>query len=149
MSEVATVDDYLQEAGALNKAMLPLGFLLAFCAQHRLLSQEFTQQRADQLSSVRLQEGQVTTLFAAHGATLYASDFTPQGLEFVRGYLPRLSADFAQTFGPGCFDIEDEWSNYQQLADLMIRHLLGQPRSKSRSRGLWSTIKTRISILWR
>ena len=53
MNEVATVDDYLQEAGALNKAMLPLGFLLAFCAQHRLLSQEFTQQRADQLSSVR------------------------------------------------------------------------------------------------
>ena len=148
MNEVATVDDYLQEAGALNKAMLPLGFLLAFCAQHRLLSQAFTEQRADQLSSVRLQEGQVTTLFAAHGATLYTSDFTPQGLDFVRGYLPQLSADFAQTFGPDCFDIEDEWSNYQQLADLMIRHLLGQPRSKTRSRGLWSTIKTRLSTLW-
>ena len=43
MNEVATVDDYLQEAGALDKAMLPLGFLLAFCAQHRLLSQAFTE----------------------------------------------------------------------------------------------------------
>ena len=94
MNEVATVDDYLQEAGALDKAMLPLGFLLAFCAQHRLLSQAFTEQRADQLSSVRLQEGQVTTLFAAHGATLYTSDFTPQGLDLCAviclGYPPIL-----------------------------------------------------------
>ena len=53
-----------------------------------------------------------------------------KGLDFVRGYLPQLSADFAQTFGPDCFDIEDEWSNYQQLADLMIRHLLGQQGPK-------------------
>lgn len=149
MSVVATVDDYLQEAGALDKAMLPLGFFLAFCAQHRLLSQEFTQQRAEQLSAVRLQEGRVTALFAAHGATLYADDFTPQGLEFVRGYLPQLHADFAQTFEPDCFEIEDAWSNYQQLADVMIRHLLGQPRSAHTSRGIWSTITTRVARLWR
>lgn len=149
MTVVATVDDYLQEAGALDKAMLPLGFFLAFCAQHRLLSQEFVQQRAEQLSAVRLQEGQVTTLFAAHGATLYETDFTPQGLIFVRGYLPRLYADFAQTFNPDCFQIEDAWSNYQQLADVMIRHMLGQPRSAQTSGGLWSTIKTRVAMLWR
>ena len=149
MSVVATVDDYLHEAGALDKAMLPLGFFLAFCAHHRLLSQEFTRQRAEQLSAVRRQEGQVTTLFAAHGATLYASDFTPQGLVFVRGYLPQLYADFAQTFEPACFEIDDDWSNYQQLANVMIRHLLGQPRSAHTSRGLWSTIKTRVAMLWR
>jgi len=149
MNEVATVDDYLQEAGALDKAMLPLGFLLAFCAQHRLLSQEFTQQHAEQLSFVRLQEGQVTTLFAAHGAALYTSDFTPRGLAFVRGYLPQLSADFVRTFGPDCFEIEDEWSNYQQLADVMIRSLLGQPGANGASQGLWSTIKSRVAMLWR
>ena len=149
MSVVATVDDYLQDAGALDKAMLPLGFLLAFCAQHRLMSQQFLQQRAEQLSAIRLQEGQVTTLFAAHGATLYTSDFTPQGLTFVHNYLPQLSADFARIFGPDCFEIEDTWSNYQQLADVMVRCLLGQPRAKNRSRSLWSTIKNRVSMLWR
>ena len=149
MSVVATVDDYLQEAGALDKAMLPLGFFLAFCAQHRLLSQEFMQQRDEQLLAVRLQEGQVTTLFAAHGATLYASDFTSQGLIFVRTYLPQLSADFARTFGPDCFEIEDEWSNYQQLADVMIRCLLGQPRTNGASQGLWGAIKSRVAMLWR
>ena len=82
MTVLASVDDYLPEAGALDKALLPLGFVLAFCAQHGLLSQTFLQHRGEQLSSVRLQEGPVTALFAVHGGTLYASDFSPQVFNF-------------------------------------------------------------------
>ena len=145
MTVVASVDDYLPDAGALDRALLPLGFVLAFCAQHGLLSQTFLQHRGEQLSSVRLQEGPVTALFAVHGGTLYVSDFSPSGLQFLQNYLPRLREDFADLFGKDCYGIKDDWSNYQRLANVMIRHLLDQPKRPS----FWKSIQSKLSGLWR
>ena len=145
MTVLASVDDYLPDAGALDRALLPLGFVLAFCAQHGLLSQTFLQDRGEQLSSVRLQEGPVTALFAVHGGILYVSDFSPSGLQFLQNYLPRLREDFADIFGKDCYGIKDDWSNYQRLANVMIRHLLGQPKRPS----FWKSIQSKLSGLWR
>ena len=145
MTVLASVDDYLPDAGALDRALLPLGFVLAFCAQHGLLSQTFLQLRGEQLSSVRLQEGPVTALFAVHGGTLYVSDFSPRGLQFLQNYLPRLPEDFADLFGEDCYGIKDDWSNYQRLANVMIRHLLGQPKRH----GFWKRIQSELGRLWR
>ena len=145
MTVLASVDDYLPDAGALDRALLPLGFVLAFCAQHGLLSQTFLQLRGEQLSSVRLQEGPVTALFAVHGGTLYVSDFSPRGLQFLQNYLPRLPEDFADLFGEDCYGIKDDWSNYQRLANVMIRHLLGQPKRRS----FWKSIQSKLGGLWR
>ena len=119
--------------------------MLAFCAQHGLLSQTFLQLRGEQLSSVRLQEGPVTALFAVHGGTLYVSDFSPRGLQFLQNYLPRLPEDFADLFGEDCYGIKDDWSNYQRLANVMIRHLLGQPKRPS----FWKSIQSKLGGLWR
>ena len=145
MTVLASVDDYLPDAGALDRALLPLGFVLAFCAQHGLLSQTFLQLRGEQLSSVRLQEGPVTALFAVHGGTLYVSDFSPRGLQFLQNYLPRLPEDFADLFGEDCYGIKDDWSNYQRLANVMIRHLLGQPKRPC----FWKRIQSKLVGLWR
>jgi hypothetical protein len=146
---LASVDEYLAAAGSLDKALLPLGFLLAFCAQHRLLSQDFVGGYAEQLSAVRLQEGRVTTLFAAHGASLYESDFNAAGITFLRNCLPQLSADFAQTFGQDCYDIEDNWVNYQQLANVLVRRLMGSPKHSKQSGGLWASVQEGLKKLWR
>ena len=145
MTVLASVDDYLPDAGALDRALLPRGFVLAVCAQHGLLSQTFLQLRGEQLSSVRLQEGPVTALFAVHGGTLYVSDFSPRGLQFLQNYLPRLPEDFADLFGEDCYGIKDDWSNYQRLANVMIRHLLGQPKRPS----FWKSIQSKLGGLWR
>ena len=145
MMTLASVDDYLSQAGALDKALLPLGFMLVFCAHHRLLSADFMQQHADQMSAVRLQEGPVTALFAVHGGSLYETDFNPQGVKFLRGYLPRLAGDFASVFGANCYDIKDDWSNYQQMADVLVRRLMGPPKRPS----AWAGIKERVIALWR
>ena len=145
---LASVDDYLKDAGSLDKALLPLGFLLVFCAQHQLLSPQFRQDREQQLSSVRFQEGPVTALLASHGGTLYATDFSPRGVAFIQEYLAQLPADFADIFGVDCYAIEDNWENYQLLANLLVRHLLGKPQ-RHRSGGMWSSIKGMVSRLWR
>ncbi|MEL0047041.1 MAG: hypothetical protein VW867_00180 [Gammaproteobacteria bacterium] len=145
---MATVDDYLGAAGSLDKALLPLGFLLAFCAQHQLLSQQFTSQYAQQLSAVRLQEGRVSSLFAAHGAMLNETDFTPAGAAFVGQCLPRLADDFAQTFGPDCYQIEDHWENYQQLAQVLVRRLRGAPVRRCEGGGFLASLARRVKTLW-
>ena len=145
---LATVDDYLAAAGSLDKALLPMGFLLAFCAQHQLMSQQFTSQYAWQLSAVRLQEGRVTSLFAAHGAVLNEGDFTPAGAAFVSQCLPCLAEDFAQTFGPDCYDFEDQWENYQQLAKVFVRRLLGAPKRQSQD-GFFGSLVRGVKQLWR
>ena len=145
---LATVDDYLVAAGSLDKALLPLGFLLAFCAQHQLMSQQFISQYAQQLSAVRLQEGRVSSLFAAHGAALHEEDFTPTGAAFVGQCLPCLAEDFAQTFGPDCYEIEDQWENYQQMAEVLVRRLLGAPARRGES-GFFAGLVKGVKKLWR
>lgn len=149
MKPLASIDDWLEEAGALDKALLPLGFLLAFCAQHRLLSGDFTQLYPQQLSSLRLQEGRVTTLLAAHGGTLYENDFNPQGQIFLRRYLPYLKGNFAETFGADCYEIADDWANYQLFAAVLVRHFLGHPSRPTVAANLWLSLKNRVVGLWR
>ena len=145
---LATVDDYLVAAGSLDKALLPLGFLLAFCAQHQLLSQQFTLQHSQLLSAVRLQEGRVTALFAANGAVFNEADFSPAGAAFVRRCLPTLAEDFAQAFGSDCYQIEDQWEQYQLLANLLVRRLMGSPQRRSDG-GFFSSLLAGVKSLWR
>lgn len=128
---LASVDDFLIEAGSLDKALLPLGFLLAFAFHHQLLSASFLRQREPQLSAVRLQDGQVSSLFAAHGAALYPRDFNQRGLAFIQRYLPQLRDDFLSAFPEAGFGIDDSWENYQKLAKLMARARLGPPPGRA------------------
>jgi len=62
--QYANVDEHMSAAGSLHKAMLPLGFVTAFCFHHGLLSAQFVQQHESVLARVRYQEGQVSELFA-------------------------------------------------------------------------------------
>jgi hypothetical protein len=39
--QYANVDEHMAAAGSLHKAMLPMGFVTAFCFHHQLLSRQF------------------------------------------------------------------------------------------------------------
>ena len=97
--QYANVDEHMSEAGSLHKAMLPLGFVTAFCFHHGLLSAQFVQQHESVLARVRYQEGQVSELFAANGAVLNKQDLNERGLVFLQSYLAKLTDDFKATFG--------------------------------------------------
>ena len=147
MSEVATVDDYLQEAGSLELKQCCRWFcwLLRSASSAEPRIHPATRRP---VVLCRLAGGQVTTLLQPmERRCMQVTSLLKAGI--CARLSATLSADFAQTFGPDCFDIEDEWSNYQQLGRFDDPTLARPTRSKSRSRGLWSTIKTRISILWR
>jgi hypothetical protein len=143
----ANVDDHVAEAGALHKAMLPLGFLTAFCFHHGLCSPQFLQEHDVLLARVRYQEGQVSELFAANRALLKVDDLTPKGLNFLRGYLPKLSQDYKTTFGDACYEIEDSWENYQRFAKVLVRAHLGAPEGRGML-GLAQRIRSSWIKLW-
>ena len=126
--QYADVNGHMSEAGSLHKAMLPLGFVTAFCFHHGLLSTHFLQQHESVLARVRYQEGQVSELFAANGAVLTEQDLNERGLVFLESYLAKLTADFKTSFGADCYGIEDSWENYQLFAKVLVRAHLGAPK---------------------
>ena len=149
LMQLANVDAYMEEAGSLHKAMLPLGFFTAFCFHHGLLSPAFLQQHESLLARVRYQEGQVSELFAANGAVLTKEDFNPSGYTFLQSYLGKLAEDYKATFGAGCYDIDDSWENYQLFAKVFVRAHLGAPKGKGITKPIVQSIKATWKILWR
>lgn len=153
--QYANVDEYMGEAGALHKAMLPLGFVTAFCFQHGLLSPQFLQQHESALGRVRYQEGPVSQLFAANGAVLNEQDLNQSGLVFLHSYLAKLTGDFRATFGVDCYDIEDSWENYQLFAKVLVRAHLGAPQARgllgnrASAQPVIQSIKSSWKKLWR
>ena len=153
--QYANVDEHMSEAGSLHKAMLPLGFVTAFCFHHGLLSAQFVQQHESVLARVRYQEGQVSELFAANGAVLKKQDLNERGLVFLQSYLAKLTDDFKATFGADCYGIEDSWENYQLFAKVLVRAHLGAPKShglfgsRSSAQPIVQSIKSSWKKLWR
>ena len=124
----ADVNGHMSEAGSLHRAMLPLGFVTAFCFHHGLLSTHFLHRHESVLARVRYQEGQVSELFAANGAMLTQQDLNERGLVFLQSYLAKVTTDFKATFGADCYGIEDSWENYQLFAKVLVRAHLGAPK---------------------
>ena len=149
--QYANVDEHMAAAGSLHKAMLPMGFVTAFCFHHQLLSRQFLQQHESTLARVRYQEGQVSELFAANGAVLNKQDLTEGGLVFLHSYLPKLTADYEATFGEDCYGIEDSWDNYQLFAKVLVRAHLGAPKARSllASRQITKPIVQSIKSSWK
>ena len=153
--QFANVDEHMAAAGSLHKAMLPLGFVTAFCFHHGLLSEQFLHQHESVLARVRYQEGQVSELFAANGAVLNKQDLTEGGLAFLHSYLPKLTAEYAAIFGEDCYGIEDSWDNYQLFAKVLVRAHLGAPKghgllsSRQITKPIVQSIKSSWKKLWR
>lgn len=150
--QYADVNGHMSEAGSLHKAMLPLGFVTAFCFHHGLLSTHFLQQHESVLARVRYQEGQVSELFAANGAVLIEQDLNERGLVFLESYLAKLTADFKTSFGADCYGIEDSWENYQLFAKVLVRAHLGAPKplgNRLSAPPIIQSIKSSWKKLWR
>ena len=151
----ANIDEHMAAAGSFHKAMLPLGFLTAFCFHHGLLSAQFLSQHESVLARVRYQEGQVSELFAANGAVLNKQDLNERGLAFLQRYLVKLTDDYKATFGADCYNIEDSWENYQLFAKVLIRAHLGAPKShgllgnRRIAQPIVQSIKSSWKKLWR
>lgn len=120
------VGNHLGEAGSYDRAAVPLGMYLAWCANHQLLSDAVSRHAADLIMRVRVREVTGSEFAVAGlGGRLDAASLNPEGLAFTQHYYPGYLADFRDEFGHDPYAVRDDWTNYDRIARRLTRALMG------------------------
>lgn len=116
---------HLPAAGSIDRAAVPLGMYLAWCANHQLLSGELQGQAAALVLRVRFREITGSELLVAGcGGSLAAEHLSVEGRAFSETYYHRYLDDFRETFGADPYGVEDDWEHYDRIAPLLTRRLM-------------------------
>jgi hypothetical protein len=116
---------HLDAARTFDRAAVPLGMYLAWCANLQLLSREFADTHAALVMRVRFREITGAELLVAGAAgRLDAAHLNEEGQRFTAAYLPQYLDDFRATFGVEPYDVKDDWDHYDRIAKLLTRKLM-------------------------
>jgi hypothetical protein len=129
------LDAHLPHAADIGRASVPMGLLLAWCANLHLLSDAVIQQHERLLLRVRFREATGSELLIACGGNLSRDLFSAQGQRFLDRYYVNYMAVFCDVFGKeaavDCYEVADNWANYDQLAVVLTRAYMGKPKPAS------------------
>jgi hypothetical protein len=124
----AIVDDlsrHVPLAGSIDRAAVPLGMYVAWCANHQLLSTPLQEQAAALILRVRFREVSPSELLVAGcGGCLGYEDLSAEARAFTEAYYGRYLDDFSATFGADPYGVADDWENYDRIARLLTRRLM-------------------------
>ena len=127
-----SIDEHLKLAGEFDKAAIPMGMYLAWALNLGLLRQELVREHQQLMTRVRMQDAKGSELLMALGGNLDETLFSERGNRFAGNYYPRYMIDYASVFGRDPYLVEDTWSNYDKIAKLLTKELLGDiPLSRS------------------
>lgn len=132
------VDRHLAEAGSIERAAVPLGMYLAWCANLQLVSHQLVDEAERLLLRVRYREvtGSELLISGCAGALdgIWLND---EGRRFTDGYYGRYLEDFAVVFGEDVYSVKDDWGNYDRIAVLLTRRYMENRRPESSKRRRW------------
>ena len=120
-----SIDEHLKLAGEFDKAAIPMGMYLAWALNLGLLRQELVREHQPLITRVRMQDAKGSELLMALGGNLDETLFSERGNRFAGNYYPRYMIDYALVFGRDPYLVEDTWSNYDKIAKLLTKELLG------------------------
>ena len=120
-----SIDEHLKLAGEFDKAAIPMGMYLAWALNLGLLRQELVREHQQLITRVRMQDAKGSELLMALGGNLDETLFSERGNRFAGNYYPRYMIDYASVFGRDPYLVEDTWSNYDKIAKLLTKELLG------------------------
>ncbi|MEM7220484.1 MAG: hypothetical protein AAF515_19140 [Pseudomonadota bacterium] len=125
-----SIDRHLAVAGSIDRAAIPGGFYVSWCANLGLLT---LPAHSDELiSRVRFRDASPIELYVAGcGGSLEAGHLTYRGVRFTREHFERYLAVCRETFGADIYAAEPSWENYDRLAKVLTVWLLGAPRRSS------------------
>jgi len=129
-------DDLDAHLGAdvdIAQASIPMGMLLAWCANMHLLSADVLQAHERLVLRLRFEDALGSELLIACGGTLSRDLFNAEGQRFLDGYYPEYMQVFRSVFGEDCYSLADTWTTYRQLAPVLTRAYLGEPNRRSSS----------------
>jgi hypothetical protein len=130
---------HLADAGSFERAAVPLGMYVAWCAQHQLLSDTLVHDAADLLLRVRFREINGSELLVAGCAGRLGDEhLNATGQAFTGHYYPRYMDDFRAEFGDDVYAVRDDWVTYDRIAARLTAEFMaycGRARGRARGRG--------------
>lgn len=132
---------HLADAGSFERAAVPLGLYVAWCAHHQLLSDALMHDAADLLLRVRFREiGGSELLVAGCAGRLADEHLNAQGQAFTEHYYPRYMDDFRAEFGDDVYGVRDDWASYDRIAVWLTAAFMaycGGSRGQGAAQGGW------------
>ncbi len=122
-----SIEHHVALAPDFGKACVPMGMLLAWCANMQLLSGSIMQAHEQLILRLRFEEANGSELLVACGGELRRDMFNTQGQQFLDVFYPRYMTFFADLFGVEPYSVRENWDNYQRLAQALVRELWGAP----------------------
>lgn len=139
---------HLGEAGSFERAALPLGVYLAWCANHRLLSEDLCRNAGELVTRVRYRDVSGSELAVAGcGGVLSDEHLDPEGRTFTESHYPAYLEQLRSEVGGSLETVQDEWALYDRLAPWLTRRLMdargaaGGRRPSSGRRRWWQLWK--------
>lgn len=120
-----------------------MGMLLTWCANMQMLSAEVEQTHQSLILRLRFEDALGSELLTACGGTLSRALFNSVGQEFLDTFYPRYMSVYKDTFGDDCYAVAENWTNYQQLAQVLTRAYLGEPgagKTATRRAGMFAKL---------
>ena len=131
------LDRHLAEAGSIERAAVPMGMYLAWCANLQLVSRRLIEEAEQLLLRVRYREITGSELLVAGcGGELHSRWLSEDGQRFTDAYYPQYLADFASVFGGDVYDVKDDWAHYDEIAAVLTKRYMVDA-GKSRRGGKW------------
>ena len=119
------VSRHLGEARTYDRAAVPLGIYVAWCANLQLLAPALAEQAAELVLRVRFREITGAELLIVGCAGVLADEhLNDEGQRFTAAYLPNYHDDFLAVFGDDPYAVKDDWANYDRIAPLLTRRLM-------------------------
>jgi len=116
---------HLEAASSFDRAAVPLGMYLAWCANHQLLSETLAEHAAGLVMRVRFREITGSELAVAGCAGVLAAEhLSTEGRAFTEHYYPSYLDEFRAEFGSDPYAVEDDWDHYDRIAPRLTRALM-------------------------
>ena len=120
-----SIDNHLKLTREFDRAAVPMGMYLAWALNLGLVSPEVLVKHEQLVMRVRMQDAKGSELLMSVGGVLDEELFTVRGRRFAEVYYPRYMGDYKAAFGQDPYMVEDTWGNYDKIARLLTKELLG------------------------
>ena len=119
------LDRHLPLAGSIDRAAVPMGMYMAWCANHQLLSDALQDQASNLVLRIRFREATGSELaLAGCGGVLRPEHFNREGRSFTEARYADYLADYRVVFGDEPYAVKDDWDHYDRIAPVLTRRLM-------------------------
>ena len=146
-----TLDSHIARAGDMARAYAPMGQLVAWAVNLRLVDEAAMLDHEGLLLRIRFREARGSELLVACGGDLTSDLFNADGQSFLHDYYHAYMDDYTKALGEGedPYRAKEDWANYDKVAAVLTRRYMGgPPRRANPLSGALNKISNGLRRLW-